>query len=215
MFKTSWIVLVIAAALLTSTGCELIATVNRTAVSAYCDETSGERTVCEGNTPCCLRSGVCAAATECASRATRSSAHVGAAVLLTAGHTPAPATQAFLAAHPNATLYAVGGPAARAYPRAIPVVGTDRYSTAVAVARRFFPGARAAGLASGVSFPDALAAGPVLGASGVPLLLTGSAPLAPAATNHLTASNPVTVHLFGGSAVLSSALMSAVWNTLG
>lgn len=142
-------------------------------------------------------------------------AHVGAAVLLTAGSTPAPATQAFLAAHPNATLYAVGGPAARAYPRAIPVVGTDRYATAVAVARRFFPGARAAGLASGVSFPDALAAGPVLGASGVPLLLTGSMPLAPATTSHLTASKPVTVHLFGGSAVLSGALVNAVGNTLG
>lgn len=142
-------------------------------------------------------------------------AHIGAAVLLTAGNTPAPATQVFLAAHPNATLYAVGGPAAQAYPSAIPVVGSNRYATAVAVARRFFPGARAAGLASGVSFPDALAAGPVLGASGVPLLLTGSAPLATSTTSHLTTSNPVTVHVFGGSAVLSSGLVDAVWKTLG
>ncbi len=142
-------------------------------------------------------------------------AHVGAAVLLTAGDTPAPATQAFLATHPNATLYAVGGPAARAHPRAIPVVGTNRYATAVAVARRFFPGAGAAGLASGVSFPDALAAGPVLGASGVPLLLTGSTSLAPSTTSHLTTSRPVTVHLFGGSAVLGRGQMDAVWKTLG
>ena len=136
-------------------------------------------------------------------------------MLLTAGDTRAPATQDFLAAHPNATLYAVGGPAARAYPRAIALVGTDWYATAVAVARRFFPGARAAGLASGVSFPDALAAGPVLGASGVPLLLTGRASLAPAARSHLTAAKPVTVHLFGGSAVLGAGLMNEVWDTLG
>lgn len=142
-------------------------------------------------------------------------AHTGAVVLLTAGGKPAPATQLFLAAHPTATLYAVGGPAARAYPRAIPLVGTDRYATAVTVAKRFFPGAGGAGLASGVSFPDALAAGPLLGANGVPLLLTGTTSLAPATSGYLTAAKPLTVHMFGGTAALSAGLTAAVLSTLG
>jgi len=136
-------------------------------------------------------------------------------VLLTAGDKPAPDTQAFLAAHPGATLYAVGGPAARAHPSAIAVFGTDRFATAVAVAHRFFPGARAAGLASGVNYPDALAAGPVLGAGGVPLLLTGTTSLAAATGGYLIATKPVTVHLFGGTAALSAGLTNLVWSAIG
>lgn len=142
-------------------------------------------------------------------------AHIGATVLLTAGDKPAPDTQAFLAAHPGATLYAVGGPAARAHPSAIAVFGTDRFATAVAVAHRFFPGARAAGLASGVNYPDALAAGPVLGAGGVPLLLTGTTSLAAATGGYLIATKPVTVHLFGGTAALSAGLTNLVWSAIG
>ena len=142
-------------------------------------------------------------------------AHIGAAVLLTAGGKPAPATRAFLAAHPAAILYAVGGPAALAYPRAIRVVGADRYATAVSVAKRFFPGVRGAGLASGVDFPDALSAGPVLGANGVPLLLTGTTSLAPATSGYLTAAKPLTVHLFGGTGALTTGVTTAVWSTLG
>ena len=142
-------------------------------------------------------------------------AHTGAAVLLTAGGARAPATQAFLAAHPKATLYAVGGPAAHAYPQAIALVGSDRYATAVLVARRFFPGVRAAGLASGVNFPDALSAGPVLGSSGVPLLLTGTTTLASVTGGYLTTAKPLTVHMFGGTAALSAGVTTAVWSALG
>ncbi|MCW2724427.1 MAG: putative cell wall binding repeat 2-containing protein [Frankiales bacterium] len=141
-------------------------------------------------------------------------AHVHGAVLLTAGDRPAAATAAFLATHPGAKLYAVGGPSARAYPNATAVVGADRYATAVTAARTFFPGAAAAGLASGTSFPDALAAGPVLGASGTPLLLTG-ATLAPAASAYLRGTVPATVHLFGGLAALPAAVPGALWPLLG
>ncbi|HEY5183237.1 MAG TPA: cell wall-binding repeat-containing protein, partial [Dermatophilaceae bacterium] len=141
--------------------------------------------------------------------------HVGATVLLTAGGTKAPATQAFLAAHPNATLYAVGGPAALAYPQASALVGIDRYATAVLVAKRFFPGSRGAGLSSGVNFPDALSAGPVLGARGVPLLLTGATTLAAVTSGYLTTSKPLTVHMFGGTGALGAGVTTAVWSTLG
>ena len=142
-------------------------------------------------------------------------AHTGGAVLLTAGDKPASATRAFLGEHPTATLYAVGGPAARAYPQAIALVGSDRYATAVSVAKRFFPGARGAGLASGVSFPDALAAGPVLGAMGVPLLLTGATSLAPGTSGYITAAKPLTVHMFGGMGALNAGVTAAVWSTFG
>ncbi len=142
-------------------------------------------------------------------------AHTGGAVLLTAGAKPAPATDAFLAAHPDAILYAVGGPAAQAYPHAVRLVGSDRYATAISVAKRFFPGARGAGLASGVNFPDALSAGPVMGAIGVPLLLTGATSLAPDTKLYLTAVKPLTVHIFGGTGALTTAVTTAVWTTLG
>jgi hypothetical protein len=140
-------------------------------------------------------------------------AHVHGAVLLTAGDKPAAATAAFLAGHPGAKRYAVGGPSARAYPTATAVVGADRYATAVTAARTFFPDATAAGLASGTSFADALAAGPLLGGGGVPLLLTGGT-LAPAASAYLRATAPATVHLFGGPAALPAAVPTALWSLL-
>ncbi len=100
-------------------------------------------------------------------------------------------------------------------PQAIALVGSDRYATAVIVAKRFFPGSGGAGLASGVSFPDALAAGPVLGVSGVPLLLTGSTSLASVTGGYLTTAKPLTVHMFGGTAALSAGVTAAVWSRLG
>jgi hypothetical protein len=66
-----------------------------------------------------------------------------------------------------------------------------------------------------VSFPDALAAGPVLGANGVPLLLTGTTTLASVTRGYLTTAKPLTVHMFGGTAALSAGVTSAVWSTLG
>jgi putative cell wall-binding protein len=61
------------------------------------------------------------------------------------------------------------------------LAGTDRYATAVAVGRRFFPTSTQAVLAVGDNFPDALAAGPFAAETGAPLLLTQKAST-PAAT---------------------------------
>lgn len=52
------------------------------------------------------------------------------------------------------------------------LAGADRYGTAVAVGRRFFPTSTSAVLAVGDNFPDALAAGPFAAETGAPLLLT-------------------------------------------
>ncbi|MCW2724358.1 MAG: putative secreted glycoside hydrolase family 25 [Frankiales bacterium] len=137
-------------------------------------------------------------------------AQVKGAVLLTAGDRPAAATATFLAAHPGLSIYAVGGPALRAHPKAQPVVGADRYATGVAVARTFFPSATGIGLASGASFPDALAAGPAMGATGQPLLLTGSSTLSPAVAAYLGSVSTAGAHLFGGTAALSKGVSDSV-----
>jgi hypothetical protein len=96
------------------------------------------------------------------------------AILLTNGATAAPETQQYLAQLSGTTRYALGGQAAAADPTATPLVGADRYATAVAVAQQFFLNPIALGAASAVSFPDALGAGPLLGRSDEPLLLLPS-----------------------------------------
>jgi hypothetical protein len=95
------------------------------------------------------------------------------AVLLTQGSRTAPATAAYLASRPDATVYAVGGPAAAAanLPTGNELVGADRYATATIVADRFFPEPTTAAFASGANYPDALAACAYGGNVGAPVLL--------------------------------------------
>lgn len=96
-------------------------------------------------------------------------------VLLTKGARPAPATSAYLAGRPQATVFAIGGPAAAAVtlPASNELVGPNRYETATIVADRFFPRPTSAAFASGVGFPDALAAAAYGGHLGVPVILVG------------------------------------------
>jgi putative cell wall-binding protein len=96
------------------------------------------------------------------------------AVLLTAGEQMAPATSAYLAENPQATVYAIGGPAARAaaLPAADELVGGDRYETATLVADRFFPEPTSAAFASGAGFADALSAAAYGGNQRLPVILT-------------------------------------------
>lgn len=86
-------------------------------------------------------------------------AHVDGAVLLTAGEGTHPAVDAYLADHQVEDLVAIGGPAARAYPAAAPLVGGGREETAALVAARFFADPTAAGVAYGYKFPDRSPAG--------------------------------------------------------
>jgi hypothetical protein len=98
----------------------------------------------------------------------------GAAVLLTAGATPAPATTAYLAGHDGVTVVAVGGPAAAAHPDADPIVGADRDATAVALAKRYFDAPAYVGVSRRDVFADALGGGVQAARIGAPLLLTGA-----------------------------------------
>jgi cell wall-associated protease len=135
------------------------------------------------------------------------------ALLLAAGSTMPAATASYLSAHAG-TVYAIGGPAGRADSAAQPIVGTDRYDTAVRVAQTFFPSATIAGLASGVSFPDALAAGPHLASIGSPLLLSAPTTLPGTVDGFLTAHAVTAVWIFGGPASIGSGVESAVHQLL-
>lgn len=121
-------------------------------------------------------------------------------VLLTADTQMPPETTAYLNARPGLRRFAVGGQAAAADPGSERAVGVDRFETAVAVARRFFPEAVTAGVASGTNFPDALAGGAHIGSRNGPLLLTPHEPL-PGAVRQWLADHRSTlrnVFIYGG-----------------
>lgn len=127
------------------------------------------------------------------------------AILLTDGRAQAPATAAYLAAHPGDTRYAVGGPLAAygADPSATPVYGKSQYGTSAAVAAEFFPSPSRFGAATGTSFPDALSGGVLMGAAnkGPLLLVQPSGPLSLPVASYLTGAESGLVggDLFGGA----------------
>jgi YVTN family beta-propeller protein len=143
-------------------------------------------------------------------------AHATGVILLTNGTTMAPATTAYLAAHPGTT-YAVGGPAATADPSASAISGTDRYDTAALVARQFFATPTTVGLASGVTFADALPAAAYLARAGGPLLLTDPNALPSTASTYLNVSQSgITRALaFGGASAVSTAASTEFSAALG
>jgi putative cell wall-binding protein len=143
-------------------------------------------------------------------------AHLGGAVLLTAGTSLPASVQAYLAAHPG-KVYAVGGPAAKADPSATKLVGADRYGTAVAVAAGVFGGPAVAGVASGVVFPDALSGGAYEAHFGGPMLLTDPKALPVSTKTYLVGSVGAlgTVTVFGGTVAVSMAVQSQIGAALG
>jgi putative cell wall-binding protein len=126
-------------------------------------------------------------------------------VLLTNGDQQASATASYLSAHPG-THYAIGGPAGKADPSASPIVGGDRYSTAVQVTKTFFPSPTGLGFATGSGFVDALAGGPVIAKSGGMLLVPKCPPLPSSVVGYLqsVSSSVSTGTLFGGTFVVSN-----------
>ncbi len=136
------------------------------------------------------------------------------AVLLTKGGALDPAAAAYLTANrAHQTVVAVGGAAAVAYPSAdIVYVGTNRYDTAVKLARGEFPGATDVGVAVGTSFADALSGGALLGSIGAPLVLTtkGGMP-APTATYLAQHGGSIGfVTTFGGIGVIPDVQANAI-----
>ena len=95
----------------------------------------------------------------------------GAAVLLTAPDEPHDVTAEYLEGY-DAQAWAVGGPAARAFPEAEALVGASRFETATAVASELFDEPDTVGVVRFDDPADALAGGAHAGSLNAPLLLT-------------------------------------------
>lgn len=140
----------------------------------------------------------------------------GAAVLLTAGASPAPATTFYLAGRDDVTVVAVGGPAATAHPDATPVVGADRDATAVALAKRYFDAPAHVGVARRDVFADALGGGVQAARIGAPLLLTGAADVPPATAAYLcaVADGALGAVVWGGEEAIGPAVFQTIADRL-
>jgi hypothetical protein len=141
-----------------------------------------------------------------------SAAKVAGAILLTNNNVMPAFTQQYLSSRTGVTLYAMGGPAAGAAPQAIPIVGADRYITAVMAAQRFFTNPTAVGIASGVAFPDGLTGGAHIGKLGGPLLLTDPNALPGNVQTYLTSIKATLTQLFvyGGSAAVATPVVTQI-----
>jgi hypothetical protein len=136
--------------------------------------------------------------------------HVGGAVLLTTDDRPHPAVDDYLASAEDADVFAVGGPAAAAYPEATPIVGSTRVETGVAVAEAFFDAPLVAGIARSDQFPDALSGGAHIARLGGPMLLTPPASLHPAVEGYLCGEPIRSTYVYGGTAAISEATFASV-----
>ncbi|HTN81751.1 MAG TPA: cell wall-binding repeat-containing protein, partial [Acidimicrobiales bacterium] len=110
------------------------------------------------------------------------------------------------------TQYALGGPAAGAAPTAIPIVGVDRYATAVMTAQRFFTNPTVVGVASGVAFPDGLTGGAAIAKAGGPLLLTDPATLPGNVQSYLTSikATLTQVFVYGGTTAVATPVVTSI-----
>ncbi|MHB8463892.1 MAG: cell wall-binding repeat-containing protein [Acidimicrobiales bacterium] len=140
-------------------------------------------------------------------------ASASAAVLLTADSSQAPETSAYLAAHPPAARWAVGGQAAAADPSATPLVGVDRFDTSAKTAAAFFTKPTGFGAALGTAFPDALAGGAhtAMTTAGPLLLVLASAPLPAPIANYISANPTIKKgFLYGGVNAVDDTTLKAL-----
>ncbi len=136
-------------------------------------------------------------------------------VVLTADGVMPDVTEDYLAAHPDAITYTIGGPASAADPSATPVVGDDRYETAKLVAEEFFEFPMGVSIASGVTFPDAMSGGADAAAQEWPLLLTKPDYLSPDTRTYI-AEHPsvVMVDVYGGVAAIADVVIAQIYDAL-
>ncbi|GAA1765270.1 cell wall-binding repeat-containing protein [Agromyces humatus] len=91
------------------------------------------------------------------------------------------------------------------------VGGADRYATALAISQRFFPdGADRVYVATGANFPDALAGSPVAGINSAPLITIPPTGLTPAIRAELARLAPQSIHILGGTGVVTAATEQAL-----
>jgi predicted extracellular nuclease len=141
---------------------------------------------------------------------TAAAANAG-AVLLTTPDERHPAVDEYLLGRdPGVEVYAVGGPAVRAYPAARPVWGQNRDATAVAVAEVFFTDPTVAGFARRDDFPDALSGGAHIARQGGPLLLTGTETLSSETAAYVCDQMLAAGFVYGGPLAISEDVRAAI-----
>lgn len=85
--------------------------------------------------------------------------------------------------------------------------GSDRYATAAALSKTYFPGgASAVFVATGTNFPDALAGSAAAGMLKVPVLLVRAADIPGPTAAELDRLNPQTIYVLGGTGVISESI---------
>ncbi|MGN6600611.1 MAG: cell wall-binding repeat-containing protein [Actinomycetes bacterium] len=146
-------------------------------------------------------------------------------VLLT-NHDKLPAaTAAYLDKYPQATVIAVGGPAAHAAGARVAadnrIVGVDRYETALAIARRYFLyfsyNRDVAIIASGENWPDGLSGAAVAGAYQNPLILTPRLQLTDGTAQFLRQESAALGYAFvlGGTSAVSEEIDLVTHDAIG
>ena len=142
-------------------------------------------------------------------------------IVLTNNNVQAPETAAYIAAHPSAPRFTIGGPlvAGGADPNATPVFGQNQYGTSAAVATKWFTGALLYGVATGANFPDALSGGVFMasgGRMGAVVLVPTDLPLPTSIVTYLDSLAAGTPgYAFGGPIAISDAVLAAVKATVG
>ena len=86
------------------------------------------------------------------------------------------------------------------------ISGADRYATAAAISRRFFPSATTVFVATGAAFPDGLAAGPAAAKFGGPVLFVSRDSVPGATRNEIVRLGAQKVYVIGGPAAISEAV---------
>jgi hypothetical protein len=140
----------------------------------------------------------------------------GGVEVLSNGTSLDPSAAAYLDAHPDAEVVAVGATAAQAVPDAQAIVGDDAFETAAMVAAARYPQSSGVAIASGTNFPDGLAGGAHAARAGVPLLLSWPDVLPGAVVEHLgDAGSLDLVVLYGGEVALSHQVEADAAASLG
>lgn len=117
---------------------------------------------------------------------------------------------------------AVSAGVASAVQQAVPtaaverLAGADRYATAAALSKRFFPSRPpAAFVVSGNDFPDALGAGPAAAQQDAPTLLVAANSVPKATETELARLRPPVVYIAGGTGVVSDTVASRIRSLTG
>ena len=86
------------------------------------------------------------------------------------------------------------------------IAGSDRYSTAAAIAQGAFPSADTVYVATGMNFPDALAGVPAAADDTAPILLVRQNSIPASTAAQLNRLKPTTIKILGGEAAVSAGV---------